>query len=297
MKHKCGRLRPLTKRFLGNLRTLKQFSKNHHSFRDEIPASKIFNRRWPFRYRCRSEGERIFLNGRIDTYLYSRRKGNFKLPAQFRELESEISKLTRSELRKLLLPKVDNRVLDCEFNESTIEWSEALLPGTIWRAPRQSLDACHRRVDTHRLSKRDVPRDTRSLWPSFPTISEMVEMSRCGQTASGIWNPRIRVPNSITVQQARASRVIATRMIQRNVVGIRSTVPVPRQFLPWFRHRWGILFLSVRHDIPIGLVRFLTSQWIRFPFSLWLNVPCRYKYYLKLHDRADFPHSLTDVTV
>jgi len=45
-----------------------------------------------------------------------------------------------------------------------------------------------------------------------------------------------------------------------------------------------MLFLTVRYDVPIGLVRLLIGQWIRNPFSLWLRVNCRFKYYLKLHE-------------
>lgn len=294
MKHKCGFLKPLTKRFLGNLRTLQKFSKGHHTWYDSVPPSRIFSPKWPFRYRCDSEGERKFLVGRIQSFVYNRRRGRFHLPSRFKELETEISNMSKRDIRNRLLPVSGNDVIDCEFNQSTIEWSGKIMPKTFWRPPRQSLDAMARRVDTHRLSRRDWPRNPKPLWPSFPSISEMVAMSRCGETASGLWRPRISIPDRVTMRDSQQSCKIATRMIRQNFVGIRSTVSVPRQFLPWFRLRHGFLILTVRYDLPIKLVRFLTAQWIKLPFNLWLKVPCRYKHYLQLHDRNAYASELAN---
>jgi len=63
---------------------------------------------------------------------------------------------------------------------------------------------------------------------------------------------------------------------------------VPKKFLEYFRYRDGFLILAVRHALPIGLVRFLLSLWIRCPLSLWLVEPVRFKYYLKRHRSTDF---------
>lgn len=256
---------------------------NHPTF----PSSRIFSPKWPFRYRCRSEEERIFLTGRIRHYVYNHRRGNFKLPVRFRDLEAEVSKLTKSQLRQQLFTFKVDRALDCELDQHTIEWSGMVMPQTIWRPPKLNLDAAARQVDTHRLAEREWPRDARSLWPSFPSISEIVGMAGQGKTPSGLWSHRIRIGNPVTMKHSHDNHKIATRMILRNVVGVRSTVPIPRKFLPWFRYRNGFLILSVRYNLPIGLVRLLTSSWIRSPYNFWLQVPCRYKSYLRLYSLDD----------
>jgi hypothetical protein len=286
VKHRCGALKPLGKRFWGSVRLLKELSKRSGlDFRATFPTSKVFDFRWPFNYRCGSEAERIFLSGRINAYLSNHRRGSFKLPSRFKDLVCEVSKMTKRQLREKFFWNFSEKKLDRELHQHTIEMVERILPQTVWRPPKQSLDALARRVDTHRLASRDWPRDARSLWPSFPSLTEVLGMSRQGKTVSGLWSPRLTIPNCVTWNQARESRVLATRMVQRNVVGIRSTVKVPREYLPWFRYSRGILFLTVRYWLPIGLVRFLTSEWIRCPYNLWLQVPCRYKSYLKLHDQ------------
>jgi hypothetical protein len=274
---------------MGKLRLLKELSKRSgYDFRNTFPASQIFRMRWPFAYRCDSEDERKFLIGRIRNYVYNQRRGNFKLPSRYSALVAEVSNSSKREIREKLFHRIGDSVLDCELSNSTIRLANKVLPRCIWRPPRQSLDAMARRVDTHRLALRDWPRNPRSLWPSFPSISEMVEMSRQGKTATGLWRPGFTIPNSATIRDSYESKELATRIVRQNVVAIRSTVKVPREFLPWFRHRWGMLFLTVRYDLPIGLVRLLTSQWIKCPYNLWLQVPCRYKYYLRLHNRADY---------
>lgn len=286
MKHRCSRGDP-SPRFLAKLRKLKKLSESVYPGTNlgTMPSSIVFNHRWPFRYRCGSEEERIFLHRRIRSYLFNGRRGRFRLPSRFRDLEAEVLKMTKSQLREVLFSVRPDRVLDCELSSFTVGLAESVLPNCIWRPPKQSLDALARRVDTPRLAKRDWPRNPRSLWPSFPSISEMAAMSLQGKTCTGLWRPRLTTPNCLSWKHVRDSRTTATRIVRQNIVGIRSTVSVPGQFLPWFRYRYGFLILSVRHRIPIGLVRFLLGQWKTCPYNLWLQVPCRLKYYLRLQDR------------
>lgn len=77
------------------------------------------------------------------------------------------------------------------------------------------------------------------------------------------------------------NHVLATRIINHNFVGIRSSVEVPRKFLKYFQYRQNFLILTVRHDLPIGLVRFLLGRWLVAPYSLWLRRAVLLKSYLR----------------
>lgn len=72
---------------------------------------------------------------------------------------------------------------------------------------------------------------------------------------------------------------LITYIVSENVLGIRADIEVPKKFLGHFRYRWGFLILT-SFAIPIGLVRFLTSQWIKTPFNLWLNRNVSYRKFL-----------------
>jgi len=172
---------------------------------------------------------------------------------------------------------------------STFDFANRVLTRCIWRIPSETTEDCARRVDTLRLASRDWPRNPRSLWPSSPSVGELIAMSRRGITPTGLWKPPQLVVNKPRVQDLSKDLGLATRVISNNVIGLRSTVAVPRKFLPWFRYSRGILFLTVRYCIPAGLVRFLLAQWVTNPFNLWLKVNCRLKYYLGLVRMQDNP--------
>lgn len=230
--------------------------------------------------------ERKFLKSRLQSYVDGKRRGSLKLPSKFHNLQVCLSKLTKGQVRQEMYQvKPDTRV-DRRLSSSSIDYINRVLPGYVWNCPKFSFEACARRVDTHRLSQTAWPRSRGLLWPSTPSFTEMLAMSRKGKPLSGLMKPSLGLKAHVTVRDFSENADVATRIITNNVVGIRSSVPVPRKFLPWFRIRSGILFLAVRYDIPIGLVRFLAAQWIRNPFNLWLKVNCRFKYYLKLLPKA-----------
>jgi len=77
------------------------------------------------------------------------------------------------------------------------------------------------------------------------------------------------------------NHVLATRIVVNNIVGIRSSIEVPRKFLGYFRYRQNFLILTVQHNLPIGLVRFLLGQWCVAPYSLWLRRAVLFKTFLK----------------
>jgi hypothetical protein len=74
---------------------------------------------------------------------------------------------------------------------------------------------------------------------------------------------------------------LATRIVKFQIVGIRSSVEVPRKFLKYFRYRENFLILVVRHNLPAGLVRFLLGQWCVAPYSLWLRRAVLLRIFLK----------------
>lgn len=85
----------------------------------------------------------------------------------------------------------------------------------------------------------------------------------------------------VTRGEVHENHVLATRIVANNIVGIRSSVEVPRKFLGYFRYRQNFLILTVQHNLPIGLVRFLLGQWCVAPYSLWLRRAVLFKKFLK----------------
>lgn len=273
---------PALRRLSGKIRKIKDLTDRRvRESHEPFPAGEIFDFTWPFHYRYGSEVERKFLTGRIHAYAFGLRRGNFKLPSRFSDLVGEISKLARSELREMLFRVKPDLAVDCAALRSTFDYANRVLTRSIWRPSSNLLDDCARRVDTHRLDQRSWPRNPRQVWPSTPSVTELIAMSRRGISTSGLWTPPCLVKDHARVQDLSTDLGLATRIVSQNIVGIRSTVSVPRKFLPWFRYRSGILFLTVRSSIPAGLVRLLLREWIVGPYNLWLRVNCRLKYYLR----------------
>jgi hypothetical protein len=80
---------------------------------------------------------------------------------------------------------------------------------------------------------------------------------------------------------------LATRVVKANIVGIRSSIEVPEEYLQNFGYRRGFLILTNRYCISAGLTRFLLGQWKKCPFNLWLKENCRLKYYLMRHTPSE----------
>lgn len=85
----------------------------------------------------------------------------------------------------------------------------------------------------------------------------------------------------VSRREIHDNHVLATRIVSNVIVGIRSSEEVPKKFLSYFQYRGGFLILTVRHNLPIGLVRFLLGRWCVKPFSLWLRRAVTFKQYLK----------------
>lgn len=172
-------------------------------------------------------------------------------------------------------------------------------------------NAIHRsqRLEVKPLKSSDWPSDPLGFsWPSFPSITEWMEMLRKGVSPferSGLSNPEGNTGyTSVSLGEIKENPFLATRIVANAIVGIRSSQEVPRKFLHHFRYRWNFLILTGTGHIPIGLVRFLIGQWMTNPYSLWLRRGVLFKKFLKkvpishvLHARSrvvlDESHSST----
>jgi hypothetical protein len=152
------------------------------------------------------------------------------------------------------------------------------------RISNYQLDVHRRNVaSTFRLDPGSWPRDreiNRPLWPSSPTLSEWMEMTRRGASPCDLGRPvgkTVRVSRSFQMYDI----LLTKRICSRHIIGVRSDVSVPEQFLGHFRYRQGFLILTSPYSLPSGLARFLVSQWVTDPHSLWLEWFGTLKQYLR----------------
>lgn len=233
--------------------------------------------------------DRKILYSRLNQYLNGPRRGRLRLPANFPPEVRRLSDMSKAHIRRSQFWVKPKTEFFHRLPRSAEKYLRQMAPGKIWTSmgnvPIQKANS----VAVKRLNKSYVPRVSRSSWPSCPSFSEMMYMSR-----SGIGNPvhdnfrNLKVRNHLVPRDIHDNRDLATRIVRRQIVGIRYEMEVPRKFLKYFRYRDGFLILSVRHCLPIGLVRFLLSQWITCFTSLWLVEPVRFKIFLKRHVSSDF---------
>jgi len=253
-----------------------------------FPHQRVFDYAGLVYHFLSDELDRTILNRRVRSFAFNGRRGNLKLPTRFpRELRTALSKMTKSQLRQAIYWVKPNTMIDQQLKSASIDFIHRCGPGMLWTGVKENFHSCARRVDTSRLAKRDWPRSSRPLWPSSPSFTEMVVMSRSGHTISGYWKPPFRVKQHVTWNQLREDPGLASRIVAENIIGVRSNASIPTQFLRWFRYSRGFLILTVRHNIPIGLARSLLAIWKTGPASLWLRVKCRLKFYLRLSNPSN----------
>jgi hypothetical protein len=163
---------------------------------------------------------------------------------------------------------------------------ELKVPGRIWTGT--CVNAVHhsQRLAVKPLKSSDWPSDPLGpSWPSFPSIVEWMEMLRRGLDpfsrdcySNPAWNLGF---TQVSRLQVRENPALASRIVSNNIVGIRSSVEVPRKFLKYFRYSQNFLILVAAYKMPIGLVRFLIAQWCVAPYSLWLRRAVSFKIFLK----------------
>jgi hypothetical protein len=131
------------------------------------------------------------------------------------------------------------------------------------------------------LPQSEWPRCVRgAIWPSCPTPNEVLgrtlrhyhDHSSCAD-----FGPTVRVSR----HDFNNDPLLASAIIQRAVLGVRSDIKIPFRYLGFFRYRWNFLVLTAPR-IPPSLARILASVWVEDPYSLWLDIPgVTFKRYLK----------------
>jgi hypothetical protein len=153
-------------------------------------------------------------------------------------------------------------------------------PGLVRTGYGSSSVHADQRRETTSLPTSAWPRDSRGKgqWPSTPNFNEILEMSRRGEA------PQKRQLSGHFVSLSRSefsnSSELVTRVVSKQIIGIRADVKVPPKYLEHFRYRWNFLILTST-CIPIGLSRFLIAKWCTDPFSLWLERKESLKSYLR----------------
>lgn len=158
--------------------------------------------------------------------------------------------------------------------------------GTIWTGVSENAIHRSQRLEVKPLKSSDWPRNLLGpSWPSFPSISEWMGMLRRG--IDPLSRQEYKTPEGnagytcVSLREVRENPYLATRIVANAIVGIRSSIEVPKKFLKYFRYRWNFLILTTTWCLPIGLVRFLLGQWCQNPYSLWLRRACTLKKFLR----------------
>jgi len=234
-------------------------------------------------------GDRETLSKRISAHLASKRRGKLRLPSHFPKEVLALSELGKAQLRREVFWVKPHTSSTHRLSNRMVRFSTTVIRGGLWNRSSATDDHMANVVGTHRLRATDWPRGARYLWPSTPSASELLEMSRRGVLHRGLEpNPRHTVKDCLSRRQVSDDIRLATSIVADKIIGIRSSVKVPREFLKYFRYRWDFLILTVRWCIPAGLVRFLLSRWVCAPTSLWLVENCRFKNFLKVHTADEF---------
>jgi len=161
-----------------------------------------------------------------------------------------------------------------------------LTVGRLWTGACDNAVHRSQRLAVKPLKSSDWPSDPLGpSWPSFPSISEWMEMCRKGLDPFARKELETPVGNigftSVSRRETQENPVLMTKIVCNAIVGIRSTEEVPGKYLKYFSYGGNFLILTHRFNLPIGLVRFLTAKWIVKPFSLWLRRSVLFKKFLK----------------
>lgn len=237
-----------------------------------------------------SKSDRELLSRRLAYWLTDVRRGRLWLPDHFPEVVRRLSNMTKSQVRASIFWVKPDYGTNYFLEKKLVSFVHQVLPGGHIRTVNTSSRVHAMQSEKVKpLPTSDWPRlETRSAWPSSPTIAELLEMSRRGITSLPLRTKCIPAKDRITLAQFNSLADLRARLINRQIVGIRSDILVPGKFLGYFEYRWGFLILKVRYNLPTGLVRFLTGQWIRNPHNLWLREKYSFKTFLKKTGQSSF---------
>jgi len=233
--------------------------------------------------------DRKILHSRLNEYLNGSRRGRLRLPSHFPREVQALAGMSKAHIRRSQYWVKPSTEFHQRLSKSLVKWVNQVAPGTYWTSTssKEALQASA--VVVPRLRLTESPGASRSQWPSCVSFTEMIHMSRTGKQLTIQDNFRsLSVMGCLKNRDVHENHALATRIVRQQVVGVRAEVEVPRKFLKYFRYRYGFLILSVRFCLPIGLVRFLLSQWVCNFTSLWLVEPVRYKFYLRRKRASDF---------
>lgn len=246
-----------------------------------------------------ADRQRLFRTLRI--YVTSKRRGRLRLPKHFPTEVRDLENLSKAQIRETMYWLKANTSTAFPLNQRDYRFVTQHSAVPIWNRNSQRDFHMANTVGLRRLCKRDAPRISRCTWPSAPSFSEMIEGTRrqvYNFSSGSKYGMRVTATNCITRQALSNDIRLATKIVANNIVGIRSSVRIPEEFLLWFRHRHGFSILSTRHILPSGLVRFLLAQWKICPTNLWLVEHCPLRIFLRRHTPDDFvKHKIASVSV
>jgi hypothetical protein len=229
-----------------------------------------------------AEPDRVLLCTRIFRKISGTRRGRLYLPSYLPAEVRVLSKLSTAQLRRCIYPPLeDDTNLRCLSHE-TVDYVHRVFPGGRLRTVDPDISVhVRQRKAVKPACESDWPRlGTRAAWPSSPTFAEMLAMGLRGETPLPMQKPLPAI-NRLRLSEFNSSVALRARLISKQVLGIRSDIEVPKKFLVHFRYRWNFLILAAPYNLPAGLVRFLTGQWIANPHNLWLREKCSFKNFLK----------------
>lgn len=256
-----------------------------------LPVEKIFEISSSLSRLVTDPESRKLLARRMRNYAYTKRRGKLRLPAHLSEKVSDLLDLPKWRIREILYWVRPSTSLNFPLKQREFQFVMQHSAVTMWNRESGADSHMAHLVGLNRLGKSDAPSKMgRGLWPSSPSFSEMMEMSRKRvlHDAGHKNSPRVTVEHCLTRRDLSDDIRLASRVVAKNIVGIRSSVELPEDFLPWFRYRDGFSILTTRYSIPAGLVRFLLAQWKIRPTNLWLVDHCSLKWYLRKHKAVDF---------
>lgn len=237
-----------------------------------------------------SQSVGISLAERIFKKIYGLRRGKLHLPRGSPAELSYLTKLTTGQLRESVYAIDANHSERYRINGPVSDFVHRVIPGGHIRTVNGDISVHIRQSNSVKpMLESHMPRlGTKRVWPSSPTLNEVLSMSRRGITTTGLRTRCTPVKHRIHLSQYNSDIVMRARVISHQVMGIRSDIKVPEDYLRYFRYRENFLILWCRHNLPNGLVRFLTGQWIRNPHNLWLREKSSFKTFLKTTPHTAF---------
>jgi len=231
-----------------------------------------------------STSDRNTVKSRVANFVTGVRRGRLRLPEHFAPEVRALANLTKSELRRCVYYVKPQNADGLRLPKSLSTYIRQVMPGGCVR----SVHGCPTVHEWQRKAVRPLPESgwprlgTKPAWPSTPTITELLEMSRRGLTPLPIRKHRHTMLHRVSMAQFRADPELCRSVVSDNVIGIRSDIRVPSKYLDYLSYRWGFLILDIRQrELPTGLARFVAGQWIRNPGNLWLQDKCSLKTFLR----------------